>query len=240
MKHLLESQRFKYLEFKLFANVDVILTPRNYEEGIIRESFPEKKVYTIPPFFYGFSSEDNKVESDFAKREGIIFLGGFDHPPNVDAVLWFAKEIFPRVKKQLPDVIFTVAGSNPPQEILALQNVDLCVTGYVPDLGPLFEKSRVFVAPLRYGAGVKGKIINSMVSGVPVVTTSIGDEGLNLSEGQEALITDDPEVFAAKTVELYTNQALWERLAKNALAYVQRHFSSEKAQQLMQDILSFS
>ena len=82
------------------------------------------------------------------------------------------------MREQLPEVTFTIAGSNPSQEILALQNEGLRVTGYVPDLRPLFEKSRVFVAPLRYGAGVKGKIVTSMMYGVPVVTTSIGNEGL--------------------------------------------------------------
>jgi glycosyltransferase involved in cell wall biosynthesis len=167
----------------------------------------------------------------------MLFLGGYGHMPNVDAVLWFVEEILPRVREQLPGVTFTVAGSHPSQEILALQNEKLRVTGYVPDLRPLFEKLRVFVAPLRYGAGVKGKIVTSMMYGVPVVTTSIGNEGLNLTDGQEALIADGPEAFAASTVELYTNQALWERLAQEAQTYTHRHFGAEKARQSIQTVL---
>ena len=238
-KHLLESKRLKNLEFKLFAAVDVILTPSNYEESIIKKNFPDKKVFTIPLYFFEFPHENIKIRADFGDREGILFLGGFGHLPNVDAVLWFVKEIFPRVKKQIPGVTFTVAGSNPTPEILALQNKDLRVTGYVPELSPLFEISRVFVAPLRFGAGVKGKIITSLVHGVPVVTTSIGNEGLNLADAQEALIADDPEAFAAKTVELYKNGILWDKVAKNAEDYLKCHFSVEKAKQLMQDIFRF-
>jgi glycosyltransferase involved in cell wall biosynthesis len=236
-RHLFEAQQLKNQEFQIFSKVDVILTPSNYEEQIIRDSFPSKKVVTIPPYFYDFPLENAKIGDDFANREGILFLGGFGHNPNVDAVLWFVEEILPRVKNQIPEVTFTVAGSNPTQEILALQNDNLQVTGYVPDLGPLFKKARVFVAPLRYGAGVKGKIITSLVEGVPVVTTSIGNEGLNFANGQEAFVADDPETFAAQTVELYTNQALWERLAKNGQDYLQRHFSSENAQWIIQEIL---
>ena len=235
--NLIASQRLKKQEFGLFSQVDVILTPSTDEKRVIKESFPHKNVFTISPLFYKFSPENTQASADFAEREGILFLGGFGHLPNVDAVLWFVKEILPRIREQLPEVTFTVAGSNPPQEILALQNESLRVTGYVPDLQPLFEKARVFVAPLRYGAGVKGKIITSMVYDVPVVTTSIGNEGINLADGQEALIADGPEAFAASTVELYTNQALWERLAHEAQTFVRHHFGVEKAQQLIQTVM---
>jgi O-antigen biosynthesis protein len=235
--HLDESQRLKKLEFDLFSQVDVILTPSSYEEQVIKENFPYQKVFTIPLHLYEFPPEDDQPGVDFSQRQGLLFLGGFNHLPNVDAVLWFVREILPRVRERLPEVSFTVAGSNPPQEILALQHEGLRVTGYVPDLGPLFEKTRVFVAPLRYGAGVKGKIITSMVQGVPVVTTSIGNEGLNLAPGQEALIADDAAAFAARLVEIYTNQALWERLARQAQTYVRHHFSKAKARQLMQTVL---
>jgi len=234
---LLESQRLKRLEFSLFSRADVILTPSKYEEWVIKESFPNKNVFTIPPYFYEFPPENTKTGPDFSDREGIIFLGAFNHMPNVDAVLWFVQEILPRVRARLPGVTFKVVGSYPTPEILALQNEGLLVTGYVPDLRPFFEKARVCVAPLRYGAGVKGKIVNSMVSSVPVVTTSIGNEGMDLADEQEALIADDPETFALKTVELYTNKALWQRLACGAQAYVRSQFDRKKARQLMQKVM---
>jgi FkbM family methyltransferase len=237
--HLFESQQFKNQEFQIFSKVDVILTPSHYEEQIIRENFPGKRVFTIPLHFYEFPPESSRPGPDFAQREEILFLGGLGHPPNADAVRWFVAEIFPRVKQQLPEVTFTVAGSHPPREILALQREDLRVTGYVPDLGPLFAKSRVFVAPLRFGAGVKGKILTSIVEGVPVVTTSIGDEGLDLANGQEAFIADDPEAFAARTVELYTNQALWESMATKAWDFIQRNFSFQKARHLIEAVILF-
>lgn len=233
----LESRRLKKLEFGLFAKVDVILTPSSHEELVIRESFPYQKVFTIPPYFYEFPPENAEPGVDFPGRDGILFLGGFGHTPNVDAVWWFVQEILPRVRERLPEVTFTAAGSHPSPEILALQNERVRVTGYVPDLRPLFEKARVFVAPLRYGAGVKGKIVNSLVYGVPVVTTSIGNEGLDLAHGREALIADEPEAFAAQIVELYANKALWERLASGAQDYVRRHFGAERARKLLKDVL---
>jgi GT2 family glycosyltransferase len=238
--HLDESKRLKKLELELFSKADVILTPSTYEERVIKESFPHKYVFTIPIHFYEFPPESDKPGVDFSQREGILFLGGYDHLPNVDAVLWFVKEILPRVREQLPEVTFTVAGSHPPPEILLLQNEGIRVTGYIPDLGPIFEKSRVFVAPLRFGAGVKGKIITSIVYGVPVVTTGIGNEGFDLADGQEALIADAPEAFAAKVVELYSNKALWERLAQGAKTYVLRHFGAEKARQLIQTVIGIN
>lgn len=237
---LLESQRLKRLEFTLFSKADVILTPSNYEEHVIRESFPNKNVFTIPPYIYEFSPENTKTGPGFSEREGIIFLGAFNHMPNVDAVSWFVQEILPRVRARLPGVTFTVVGSYPAPEILALKNEEVLVTGYVPDLRFFFEKARVFVAPLRYGAGVKGKIVSSMMSGVPVVTTNIGNEGMDLADEQEVLIADDPEAFAQRTIELYTNRALWERLAYGGKTYVHRHFGREKARKLMEVVMSIN
>ena len=235
--HLVQSNSLKKLEYDLFAKVDIILTPSTHEEHLIKEHFPHKDVFTIPLHFYEFPPEIPQSNVDFSRRQGLLFLGGFNHQPNVDAVIWFVQEILPRVREQLPEVTCTVAGSQPTPEILALQNQGVRVTGYVPDLLPLFEESRVFVAPLRYGAGVKGKIVTSMVYGVPVVTTSIGNEGINLADGREVLIADDPETFAAHTVELYTDQSLWERLAHAAQVYARHHFGTEKARQLMQAVM---
>jgi glycosyltransferase involved in cell wall biosynthesis len=233
-----ESMRLKKIEFYLFENVDVILTPSDQEQKIIRSGFPQKRIVTIPVIYCEANSIVGQNLTDFDGRHGIIFLGGFDHLPNVDAVKWFISDIFPVVKQKLPDIKLYIAGSNPPPEIAALNNNDIIVTGYVKDLEQLFKTKRVFVSPLRYGAGVKGKIITSMSYGVPVVTTCVGNEGINLRSGVEAFVADDPIEFANRTVELYTNPKTWVQLSKNSISFVKKNFSKCKAEETILSTLS--
>lgn len=167
-----------------------------------------------------------------------MFLGGFNHPPNVDSVVYFAEEIFPLITSKLPDICLYIVGSNPPREVLSLQSSNIKVTGLVPELTPYFESSRVFVAPLRYGAGVKGKIVQSMAHGLPVVTTSIGAEGMGLIDGENALIADTPQEFAAQVIRLYNDEELWYRLSANSIKHVEKNYSYEVAKNTIRRIIS--
>jgi glycosyltransferase involved in cell wall biosynthesis len=143
-----------------------------------------------------------------ADSNDVVFLGGFRHPPNVDAVLWFYAEVWPRISSHRPMSRFVIAGSHPPPEILALQSERVVVTGRIDDLRPAFERARAFVAPLRYGAGVKGKIYTAMSFGTPVVTTSVGAEGIGLRAGEDALVADSPEDLAAAVIKVFADQDL--------------------------------
>ena len=232
-----ESIRLKSIEFNLFKNVDVILTPSDQEQKIIKEAFPQKRIVTIPVIYYEANSIVEQILTDFDGRHGLIFLGGFNHLPNVDAVKWFISDIFPVIQGKLPEIKLYIVGSNPPPEITALNSHDIIVMGYVKDLEQIFKTKRVFVSPLRYGAGVKGKIITSMSYGVPVVTTRVGDEGINLRDGVEAFIADDPIEFANGTVELYTNPKTWIQLSKNSISFVKNNFSKDKAKHVMLEAL---
>ena len=123
-----------------------------------------------------------------------------------------------------------IIGSNPSAQILDLGSVEnVIITGYIADVSPSFEKARVFVAPLRYGAGYKGKIAHAMSYGLPVVTTSIGAEGMNLSEYENVLIGDTPKEFADKTIAAYKDEDLWNKLSQNSLKYVREICSSQSA-----------
>jgi len=211
---LKEAECLKKLRSKSSQNVDLILTPSVYEAQIIGKIVPNSKVLVILPVFFDFTSDDFEEKHPFENRMDIFFLGGFGHPPNVDAVRWFVSNIFSKICERLPRMIFCIAGSNPPPELYALQDDGIVVKGYAKDLRPLFKRARVFVAPLWYGAGIKVKILISTIHGVPVITTSIGNEGLNLKDGQEAFIGDDPEMFAVRMVEVYTNKNLWYQLSQ--------------------------
>jgi GT2 family glycosyltransferase len=163
---------------------------------------------------------------NFSERRDLLFVGNFNHRPNKDAVHFFVKEIYPSIQAALPEVKFYVVGSNVVDEIMAYDSPEVVVMGYVPDMTPLLESCRVFVAPLRFGAGMKGKIGDSFSYGLPVVTTSIGAEGLNIKDREHALIADDP-AFAAAVVELYRDEELWGRLSDCAYEHVQCRYTPD-------------
>ncbi|PYS98550.1 MAG: glycosyl transferase family 2, partial [Acidobacteria bacterium] len=169
----------------------------------------------------------------FEEREHLLFVGNFLHRPNTDAILFFAGEILPAVRESLPGVELLIVGDNAPPEFASFEGVRLL--GYVPDVDPLFARARVFVAPVRFGAGVKGKIGEALAYAVPVVTTTIGAEGMELRDEEEALIADTPHDFAAAVVRLYRDAGLWQRLSDNAHAHVERHFSPRVVGKIVND-----
>ena len=142
----------------------------------------------------------------FAEREGLVFIGSFQHPPNVDGVLWYAREVLPRLRERLPGVPTYIVGSNVPSAIRALAADDFVVTGFVKDVDPYFTGCRVSMSPLRYGAGVKGKVNLAMSYGLPVVATSPSIEGMYLVPGQDVLVADDADAFAEAIAQVYRDE----------------------------------
>ena len=172
-------------------------------------------------------------------RNGILFVGGFTHKPNIDAVEWFVGEIFPLIRKKLPDVLFHIAGSKMPKKIREMEaQPGVVVCGWVPDLSDLFRTSRVFVAPLRYGAGVKGKIGQSLSFGLPVVTTSIGAEGMFLVPGVNAAVADDPKVFSDLVVHLLEDDGLWSALSRDGMDHVCQNWSTDSLRNRLKSLFS--
>lgn len=197
----------------------VLLTSRN-EEAIL------EKDHDFDGIRFAILSNMHETIHDvpsFESRSGIIFVGGFQHPPNVDAVRWFVTEIFPIIKKNIPSVILYIVGSNPPVEVTELASENIRVIGYVHDMSEFLFKCKVMVAPLRFGSGVKGKITQGISYGIPVVTTLIGAEGIGLTDGKDCIISDDPIDFARKTAELYEDQNTWTKISRNAMSVADRH-----------------
>jgi GT2 family glycosyltransferase/glycosyltransferase involved in cell wall biosynthesis len=157
----------------------------------------------------------SEVRPGYEDREGILFIGMYTHAPNVDAVVWFVREIMPLIWAVKPGLKVTLLGSFPTDEVYALQSDRVEVTGYIEDVEPYFLTHRVFVAPLRYGAGMKGKITQSLYYQLPVVTTSIGAEGMGLVDHENAVVSDLAPDFAEAVLELYENRSLWEHIASN-------------------------
>ena len=228
----IESEKLKELELRLARLSDVTLVVSPVEKEILMKEEPSLRIDVI-----SLIQEVKTCKTPFSERKDILFLGGFGHPPNADAVNWFAKEIFPIIKEQIAGIKFYVIGNTPPKEINSLASEDIIVTGFVEDLTPYFDKCRVFVAPLRYGSGVKGKITQSMSFGLPVVTTVIGAEGIGLEDGINALIANEPKKFAEKVMMLYKDEELWNKLSEKSIENVADNFSYEVATIMIKNLI---
>ncbi|MGB2798805.1 MAG: glycosyltransferase [Dehalococcoidia bacterium] len=221
---LRHAQELKMSELYVAQNSALTLVVSQLEKDLLLQEAPSLNVEVVSNMHH-----ITKLERAFSERRDILFIGAFDHLPNVDAVTYFVKEILPLIRESLPDVRLYIAGSNPPRQVLSLRSDDIIVTGYVGDLTPYFESCKLSVAPLRYGAGVKGKINQSMSYGLPVVTTSIGAEGLEAIDGEDILIADSPADFAQKVILLYSDEYLWRRLSENSIRNIEKYHSYDAA-----------
>ena len=219
-------------ELALIRKADVTLVVSDVERDLLNQLAPEARVMVLSTIH-----EPVVEDKPFHERHGLVFIGGFRHPPNTDAVLWYATEVLPRIRKRLPGVKTYIIGSDPPPTIKALAADDLVIAGYVPDVTPYFTDTRVSISPLRYGAGVKGKVNQSMSYGLPCVATSIAAEGVEARPGQDLLVADGAEAFAARVVELYRDESLWSRIAANSLRSVETNFSIRVAEENLAAIL---
>jgi glycosyltransferase involved in cell wall biosynthesis len=224
------------VELDLIRRADATIVVSTHERTLLSELVPDATVHRIPilrePPTVDAGSQWRFVRRWFARsghgahggspgqpdpsgRHDIVFIGGYEHAPNVDAVLWFVHEIWPRIRSRGLARRFVIAGSKVPPEIAALAADDIEVRGYVPDLAPLFDACRLSVAPLRYGGGIKGKIVTSLSHHVPVVATAMAVEGMELRHQENVLVADTPDDFADEVIRLSRDDALWRQLSIN-------------------------
>jgi GT2 family glycosyltransferase/glycosyltransferase involved in cell wall biosynthesis len=215
-------------ELALIRRADVTIVVSPVEQQVLASLAPEARVLLLSNIH-----EPLPGGKPVAEREGLVFIGGFQHPPNVDAVLWYAREVLPRLRRRVPGVRTYVVGSKVPATVRALAAPDLVVTGYVPDVTPFFTGCRASIAPLRYGAGVKGKVNLAMSYGLPVVATTPAVEGMHLVAGEDVLVADDPDAFVDAIERVCRDDALWERLSRGGIDNIRRHFSREVAAQAL-------
>jgi glycosyltransferase involved in cell wall biosynthesis len=178
-------------------------------------------------------------QSEFSQREGILFVGGFQHDPNVDAAKFLVNEVMPKVKAIMGEVQVFLVGSKPTREVLELSSRNVTVTGWVDDLRPVYDKARIFVAPLRYGAGVKGKIGESLSFGLPTITTSIGVEGMDVEHGVDLFIAETADEIANRICEIYNNEELLASIAKNGSEKIETLFGKASLRKRLQELVDF-
>jgi O-antigen biosynthesis protein len=220
------------LELGLGSTSDAVVVVSTEERRLLKEKLPGRRIALI--------SMIHDVQSEippYSSRRDCLFVGGFEHTPNVDAMIWFCSEIMPRVLEELPETKLHIIGSKIPESIRLLASEHIITHGYVERLEPFLESCVLSVAPLRYGAGVKGKITQSMSWGLPVVSTSIGAEGMHLEHEKNVLVADKAAVFARHIVHLHRDPELWQRLSQNGLRTIEEHFSMAAAKRNTQELL---
>ena len=226
------AARTRAVELAVVRSSDAVWVTSTHEADLLKREPGPLQVEIVPPI--------HTVRTDvppFESRRDILFIGSFRHPPNEDGVLFFVAEILPLVRRALPGVRFLIIGRYAPRSILKLASKDVIVMGHVPDLKPVFDSCRISVAPLRYGAGVKGKVTQSLAWGVPMVATPVAAEGLDLVAGEHVLVASDPVAFAERLVEVYQDEHLWTRVAENGRRHIDAHLGYEAVRDSVRAIL---
>lgn len=224
---------FLVREAECYRAADLVLAITEDDRKGLLEMVPELQVELLP-----MTADTQPSKAGFTDRKDFVFLANFDNLANRDAANWFCNEIWPRIHKRLPETRLYLAGNNFPADFAKKPGIE--VLGYVPDLAATLERFRVFVSPIRYGTGIKTKNLTAMGNGIPLVTTTIGAEGMNLTDGENALICDAAGGFANKVVELYKDQQLWNKLAANGLKHIATEFSVERLDAQIEKILALA
>jgi GT2 family glycosyltransferase len=221
-------------ELRVCNNADAVLTYNTTEHAVITSHILEAEKLHITPWVL----EVKQPGPSFSKRNGIAFLGGFNHSPNVEAVKYLAVDIMPLLMKRRPDITLYVYGSNMPAEFQDYSTENIKLLGYVEHLDDLFHNHRLFVAPLLSGAGIKGKVLESMAYGLPAVLTEVAAEGTGLTHGISTLIAQKPHEWVDSIIRLYDDEALWNRFAANELALVKENYSFEHGRKSFKEIFA--
>ena len=234
-KKLKDSEFIQKVENNIFSKVDVIHVVGNFELNYLKENYPNKIIRNIPLFFY--SNHLSNIEKDFSKRKDFIFVGS-SHSPNIDGVLWFYKEVFPNILKKFQDIIWYIIGNYNNDEINKLESKNIKIKNYLSDeeLYHFYQKCRIAIAPLRFGAGIKGKIVEAAYNQIPVITTSIGVEGLD-NTTDAFIVEDDSKKMSEIFCDLYSNYTKLKLMSDSGKLFIEKFFSKNKAKKIiMKDI----
>ena len=218
-------------EERMWRGSDLILYPADGETAHVQDWLAREGVEatarTVPLYAYEATPAD--PAANLGEREGLLFVAGFAHPPNVDAAQWFVREVLPRIHREHPGLRLSLVGSNPTDEVRALACDHVEVTGYVTEeaLAGHYSRARVVVAPLRFGGGMKGKVLEAMHYGIPCVTTSYGVQGMEADTAGFLAACDGAEAAAARILELLADDDEWRRVSRESRDFIARRFSPQ-------------
>jgi glycosyltransferase involved in cell wall biosynthesis len=230
-KHKVASNEWRQRELAVFQHFDKVYYASQVEVDLIAKIAPEVDVSAIPLYLM---EESELAPYSWKDRADILFVGGFNHTPNVDAICWFVEEILPLVVAACPNIKLNVVGSKTPAKVQALESKHVVIHGYLTDeeLAEQYRRTRMVAVPLRYGAGVKGKVLEALQRGVPLVTTGIGAEGIP-DASVVMNVKETAEDFARELIEI--ERGCSERLSKldHYPEYLNQYFSKSRASEIL-------
>jgi glycosyltransferase involved in cell wall biosynthesis len=223
----------KRRELAVYRKADLVVAVSDEDKSILQREVDDvpieviPNIHRVPPLV-----PDKKNVSN-----SLLFIGNFRHDPNVDAMLYFCRDVLPLIKEEVPGVSLTIVGDSLPGEVRILADESIRVLGFVPDIKPLLETSDISIAPLRYGGGMKGKIGEAMAHGLPVVTTSVGIEGFGIIPGRQVMVGDTPDVFSGAVIRLMRDEVLYENLRRAAWTFVNDRYSIDAVSRRIRDLV---
>ena len=224
----------KKTELRLARKADAIVVVSDHEKKLLKEAVDGTPVFHMPLI----REIPRAGRTSFGKRHGIAFIGNYLHEPNLDAVRHFVHEIWPAFHAAVPSAELILGGAQMPAEVEQLQETEGVRTiGYIEDLASLFDQIRLTVAPLRYGAGAKGKVVSSLCHGVPVVASPVAAEGMSLKDGRDILMARDKAEWAKHLEAAYCDEAVWRKLRKGGLAAMRKSHTLEAGVKVLREIL---
>jgi glycosyltransferase involved in cell wall biosynthesis len=232
----MEAARLRALEFRTIQEVDAVFCVSDEERQVAAETAPDTPSFLLPG-----SARVLKRPPGFSDRANLVFYGGFlagPGSPNEDALLHLVEEVLPLVREGLPEVVLHVVGADPTPAVQALHGDGIEVVGYVEDPYNWLTRARLHVHPIRFGAGIKNKLLDTIGAGLPFVTTASGAEGMQLGELAPLLVADEPETFAERVVELYTDEARWTCVQSHLVALAHERFSRRASRRALVEAMS--
>ncbi|HZY10793.1 MAG TPA: glycosyltransferase family 4 protein, partial [Bacteroidota bacterium] len=221
-------------ENSICSRFDAVVALTKEDARYIQQYNPKLDVRTSP---MGIDISFFLPHSMQAERQSLLFVGYFRHPPNVDAMIHFSKDILPLIRKKYPDVKLYIVGGEIPREIQQLSfDNNVVVTGWVDDLRPYYEKATIFIAPIRLGAGMRGKILEAWAMKKPIVSSSVAAEGYHCENGREIFIADEPTMFADAVIQLLGDERLREKIAENGYLRARSEYAWSKIAQQYEEL----
>jgi glycosyltransferase involved in cell wall biosynthesis len=226
----------KEYEGQMVRTFDAVLAVSQQDRAALLEAAGEEREITVIPIAIDTEEAGLVVREPGANH--ILHLGTMYWPPNIDGVTWFLREVFPHIRRHRPAAVFDVVGSRPPSDLQELGRADsgINVTGYVDDVTPYLQRAGAFVVPLRAGGGMRVKILNALAEGIPIVSTKLGCEGIDVADGRDILIADSPGDFAAAVLRLLDDPGLGQRLSRSGRQLAETKYDYRRACTPLEDL----
>jgi len=235
LRETINLKGLKNFEFEMYRRADKVLTLTPQGKKELLDISPDLDIAIVP---HGVDVEDFAFSPEPEEKKSIVFVGNYLHHPNVDAVLHFHQNIWRLLKALVPDVKLYIVGQAPPPEITGLaSDKSITVTGRVKEVAPYLRKCRIFICPVRLGGGFRGKILEAMSVGRPVVSTTLGAEGIPVENTKNIIISDDPQSFAGSIADLISDDSLFRDIQKNARALVENNYTWKKGVEVLEKVL---